>query len=70
MVGGGAGVLWTGLLVYDQDQTWALGGLGLSRGEMRKSQIFERPPTPFPCVLLSPVVFILLVFNLYCFIGF
>lgn len=68
MVGGGTRFPWTGFLVYDQDQTWALGGHGLSRGEMRKVKSLSAPL--FPCVLLSSIVFILLVFNLYCFIGF
>lgn len=51
-LGGGARVPWTGLLVYEQDHTWALGGLGLSGGEMSKAQISERP-------LHSPVFFCL-----------
>lgn len=46
------GCLGLASFVCDQDHTWALGGLGLSGGEMRKAQISEHP-------LRSPVFFCL-----------
>lgn len=58
MVGGGTMFPWTGFLVYDQDQTWALGSHGLSRGEMRKVKSLSAPSIPLCSSVFHSIYFI------------